>query len=135
MSEKDPYRPRPFRPKKGEEKEVLEFLEIQDNLGDSIRYLIQKEIAENGVRNLQEYIPAKRNKEYFKNIKAIDNSKTTVIYKDILHEEKVLDMKNNMSNLDKLETVGELKDVEEEKELKDPIEFVEEDEEIPNCYL
>lgn len=34
---------------------------MQGIYSDSIRYLIEKEIAENGLRNLQHFIPSKRN--------------------------------------------------------------------------
>ena len=37
--------------------ELMKFASAQTNFTDSVRYLIEKEIFENGVRNLQEYIP------------------------------------------------------------------------------
>lgn len=46
-----------FSIKKNVEPEVLEFFAAQSNFSDSILYLVQKEIAENGVRDLQRYIP------------------------------------------------------------------------------
>ncbi|WP_034869095.1 hypothetical protein [Clostridium lundense] len=48
---------------------LIEFAEKQTNFTDTIRYLIQKEIYENGIRNLQEHIPTTRDDEYFKKIK------------------------------------------------------------------
>ena len=46
--------------------ELIAFVNAQGNLNDTITYLIEKEIAENGIRNLQNIIPAKRDKNYFK---------------------------------------------------------------------
>lgn len=40
---------------------VLEFANCQSNFTDTILYLIEKEIAENGVRNLQQHVPLVRN--------------------------------------------------------------------------
>ena len=59
--EKKPKTAYTFKPKKNEVQEIITFLEIQSNLNDAIRYLIEKEIAENGVRNLGEFIPSVRN--------------------------------------------------------------------------
>jgi len=41
---------------------LKEFCLKQSNLTDSIRYLIEEEIKKNGIRNLQEFIPAVRPK-------------------------------------------------------------------------
>lgn len=41
---------------------LKEFCMQQSNLTDTIRYLIEEEIKKNGMRNLQEYIPAVRPK-------------------------------------------------------------------------
>lgn len=46
--------------KKDESEAVLDWLNMQSNLSDSIRYLIESDIARNGIRNLQEHIPAIR---------------------------------------------------------------------------
>lgn len=39
----------------------MQWLNAQTNLMDSLRYLMEKEISENGVRNLQMFIPMERN--------------------------------------------------------------------------
>ncbi|WP_168122329.1 hypothetical protein [Paenibacillus sp. HB172176] len=49
-----------LKTKKGEDPLVMEWLNAQSNLMDSIRYLVEKEIAASGVRNLQTCIPAER---------------------------------------------------------------------------
>lgn len=51
--------------------ELIEFVNKQSNLNDTITYLIEKEIAENGIRDLQNVIPAKRDKNYFKKLKEV----------------------------------------------------------------
>ncbi|OIJ11829.1 hypothetical protein BKP37_15445 [Anaerobacillus alkalilacustris] len=49
-----------LKTKKTEAVEVLDWINCQLNLMDSIRYLIENEIKENGIRNLQNFIPANR---------------------------------------------------------------------------
>lgn len=55
----------PVKFKKDEAAEVLEFANIQSNFCDTVRYLIEKEISENGIRNIQKFIPPVRDAEYF----------------------------------------------------------------------
>ncbi|ALS25925.1 hypothetical protein ABEV74_13050 [Paenibacillus cisolokensis] len=50
-----------LKTKKNEAEAIMEWLNCQSNLMDSIRYLIENEIRANGVRNLQQFIPADRN--------------------------------------------------------------------------
>jgi len=49
--------------KEDEEQLVIDWINTQSIYADSMRYLIQKEIAENGVRNLQLFIPRIRDIE------------------------------------------------------------------------
>ena len=49
-----------FRPRQDEAEEIKEFLAKQSNFGDAIRYLIENEILENGIRDMSQHIPAKR---------------------------------------------------------------------------
>lgn len=46
--------------------DLIEFASLQTNFTDTIRYLIEKEIYSNGIRNLQEFIPTERDEKYFK---------------------------------------------------------------------
>lgn len=64
----------PIKFKKNEREDILEFANKQTNFNDTIRYLIEKEIAENGIRNLQEYIPPVRDHNYFKTVSTKGNS-------------------------------------------------------------
>lgn len=67
--------------KRNVEPEVLEFLEKQSNYSDSILYLIQKEIAENGIRDMQLFIPSRRSIESLRellNIKEVVEIKQSV---------------------------------------------------------
>lgn len=50
-----------LKTKKSEDPAVMDWINAQSNLMDSLRYLIEREIAQHGVRNLQAYIPAERN--------------------------------------------------------------------------
>ncbi|QJC53947.1 hypothetical protein HGI30_22075 [Paenibacillus albicereus] len=49
-----------LKTKKNESPEVMDWINGQSNLMDSIRYLVENEIRANGVRNLQLFIPAER---------------------------------------------------------------------------
>jgi len=50
-----------LKTKKTEDPAVMSWINAQTNLMDSLRYLIEMEIRQNGIRNLQAYIPAERN--------------------------------------------------------------------------
>ena len=50
-----------FKTRKEEHESIMTWINTQDNLTDSLRFLIEREISENGIRNLQEYVPATRN--------------------------------------------------------------------------
>ncbi|TJY41790.1 hypothetical protein E5161_11330 [Cohnella pontilimi] len=49
-----------LKTKKSEDPLVMQWINTQTNLMDSIRYLIENEIRSNGVRNLQAIIPTER---------------------------------------------------------------------------
>jgi hypothetical protein len=49
-----------LKTKKNESPVIIEWINGQTNLMDSIRYLIENEVTANGVRNLQHHIPAQR---------------------------------------------------------------------------
>ncbi|UUZ82475.1 hypothetical protein LJK88_50425 [Paenibacillus sp. P26] len=50
-----------LKTKKTEDPSVMNWINAQTNLMDSLRYLIENEIRQNGVRNLQAFIPMERN--------------------------------------------------------------------------
>ncbi|WP_284240557.1 hypothetical protein [Paenibacillus glycanilyticus] len=49
-----------LKTKKNEDPLVMAWLNAQTNLMDSLRYLMENEIMQNGVRNLQMFIPMER---------------------------------------------------------------------------
>ncbi|WCK54492.1 hypothetical protein PP175_25005 [Aneurinibacillus sp. Ricciae_BoGa-3] len=49
-----------LKTKKNESPIIIEWINCQTNLMDSIRYLIENEVTVNGIRNLQNHIPAER---------------------------------------------------------------------------
>lgn len=49
-----------LKTKKSEDPAVMQWINAQTNLMDSLRYLIENEINQSGVRNLQAYIPTER---------------------------------------------------------------------------
>lgn len=49
-----------FKTSKYENEDIITWLNSQSNVTDSIRYLIEQDISNYGLRNLQESIPAKR---------------------------------------------------------------------------
>jgi hypothetical protein len=50
-----------LKTKKTEDPSVMNWINAQTNLMDSLRYLIEHEVLQNGVRNLQTFIPVERN--------------------------------------------------------------------------
>jgi hypothetical protein len=62
--------------------DVLRFLECQSNFSDSIVYLIEKEIMENGIRNLGNFIPQERTKEYWRNYFKQQNKSNNIAAED-----------------------------------------------------
>ncbi|KGP78093.1 MULTISPECIES: hypothetical protein [Paenibacillus] len=65
--------------KEDEEQLVLDWINAQSVYADSMRYLIQKEIAENGIRNLQLYIPRIRDIETIKTLLPSDSVRPTTM--------------------------------------------------------
>jgi len=51
-----------LKTKKSEDPLIMLWLNSQSNLMDSLRYLVENEIAVNGVRNLQAFVPMERNR-------------------------------------------------------------------------
>lgn len=49
-----------LKTKKNESPLIVDWINNQSNLMDSIRYLIENEVTANGIRNLQNHIPAQR---------------------------------------------------------------------------
>lgn len=49
-----------FRLKTNEQQEIINWINEQSNVSDSIRYLIEQDIIEKGYRDIQETIPSKR---------------------------------------------------------------------------
>lgn len=49
-----------LKTKKNELPIIVDWINCQTNLMDSIRYLIEKELMTNGLRNLQLHVPAER---------------------------------------------------------------------------
>ncbi|QHW35451.1 hypothetical protein GZH47_31630 (plasmid) [Paenibacillus rhizovicinus] len=68
-----PGKPIVMKLREDEETVVLDWINLQTVYSDSIRYLIQKEIAENGLRNLQHFIPQFRTVETLKSINVISS--------------------------------------------------------------
>lgn len=105
-----------FKPKANEDKRIIKFLDIQTNFADTFRYLIEKEIAENGVRDLSLFIPSKRNIDFMRESLGIDNDKFLEQEIEILNDESIIiqkkekrkNKKNNTENLDKVEKTDEL---------------------------
>lgn len=50
-----------LKTKKNEDPAVMDWINSQSNLMDSLRYLIEREIQQFGVRNLQTVVPTERN--------------------------------------------------------------------------
>jgi hypothetical protein len=82
-TEAKPGKPIVMKLRDDEEIEIMEWLNLQITYSDSIRYLIQKEIAENGLRNLQLYVPQTRTIESIKAQMASVSAQTPVVLNSI----------------------------------------------------
>ncbi|EIT86028.1 hypothetical protein A374_06901 [Fictibacillus macauensis ZFHKF-1] len=49
-----------LKTKKNEAPAIIDWINAQSNLMDSIRFLVENEIKANGVRNLQQHVPSDR---------------------------------------------------------------------------
>lgn len=65
-----------FRPQRKSHFDVTNWALLQSNLNDALNYLIEKEIAENGLRNLADIIPSKRTPKYFESLNTRTKSKS-----------------------------------------------------------
>lgn len=88
MAKKDPNQ-FSIRFPKTADKRIIKFLEKQSNKADSLAFLIEQEILNNGIRNLQEHIPAvrelpeqlgieKEEKTQIENNKNIESSESSI---------------------------------------------------------
>lgn len=93
---------------------VLEFLMKQTHLSDALRYLVEKEIAENGIRDLSKYIPSVRGQAFFDK----GNKNTTEFKEAILkpskeeQSSKSTQEKTNESNLTSNDNSDSLSEIE-----------------------
>lgn len=106
------YYPVKFK-KQEENPDVIKFAAIQSNFADAVRYLIEKEIAQNGIRDLSNFIPQKRTKEYFK---ALLNSNRDAVINEISIEKVEPVLINSITQNDRV--------YDDEKEIDD-VEIVE----------
>jgi hypothetical protein len=97
-----------FKPGVNEAADIISFIEKQSNFNDAIRYFIEKEIAENGIRDLSNYIPAKRNIESlktvinadaFNNVASANNAPINAIKEVSKIEDKEASISSGQSNV------------------------------------
>jgi hypothetical protein len=53
--------------KNGTDKRILDFVDMQSNFSDVVTYLLEKEVFENGLRDVSQFIPQIRTQAYFEN--------------------------------------------------------------------
>ena len=61
--------------KNGVNPKVMEFVLAQTNFSEAITYLIEKELYENGLRDLVKYVPMLRTTEYFDTVQPHEPAK------------------------------------------------------------
>lgn len=117
--EKDDKDKRSFPVKfaKYEKVEIIDFALAQTNWNDTVRYLIEKEIYENGIRNLSKIIPKERDNEYFDSLfKDRDIKRQDIkIESNTIRIEKI-EAANKPSNEDPEELPSEEKEIDKPKE-------------------
>ncbi|QQZ64632.1 hypothetical protein JI735_33830 (plasmid) [Paenibacillus sonchi] len=85
----------PWKLSNDEEQAILDWFNAQTVVVDSLRYLVQKEIAENGIRNLQQILPQKRTIESVRKLLHITEAP---ISSDL--EDRIIDKGEALRNLD-----------------------------------
>lgn len=121
----------PLRLRAGEDPRIAEFLNLQSGgYGDVLRYLIEKEIALNGVRDLTLIIPSRRNIDV---LAATDTNKVATSLKKTDFDKK----KVEIAVAEEKSELEEQKDeVNISKKIKMDDENTEDEEdEIPSCYI
>lgn len=98
MKEKKPGDHIILRLKNTESPLILEWINSQSNLSDSIRYLVEEEIKAHSVRDLQEHIPAKR--------KPLEVQVETAVTQEIEGNQRVSTEKNVVTR-DKPQSISE----------------------------
>ena len=79
------------------DEKVIDFIEKQSNFSETMTYLIEKELYENGNRDLVYHIPIVRNQEYFESL----FNKQPIEVKTLDNEQDEQDKKEN-ETFDKL---------------------------------
>lgn len=85
-----------LKPKKNADS-VKDWLKLQSHYEDAITYLIEKEIFENGLRDLSYIIPRKRNDDYFETLFAKVTPKKNY-YNSFMNPEQQSDNEPTYSN-------------------------------------
>lgn len=118
---------------KSEEKVVINFLNLQDNQTNAIRYLIMKEVKENGYRNLINIIPAKLTEEYFDyNFPELENKEEQIKQVEV-KENKIINNELSISNDDSIKQTEIVK--KDDAADINTTQKIEDTEEIAECFL
>lgn len=149
----------PLRLRAGDDPRIAEFLNSQSGgYGDVIRYLIEKEIALNGVRDLTLIIPSRRNIDVLaatlisndtnnlKTVAAASIKKDDIDEKEEKVEIAVTEVKNeseeqkNEVNTNKNIEIDDNykapeKNIDSIKEKKEEKQEQDDEDEIPSCYM
>lgn len=119
---------------KSEEKVVINFLNLQDNQTNAIRYLIMKEVKENGYRNLNNIIPAKLTEEYFDyNFPELENKEEQIEQVVEVKENKIINDELSISNDDSIKQTEIVK--KDDAADINTTQKIEDTEEIAECFL
>ena len=129
------------------EKTCLEFIKAQGNYSNAIKYLILKEVHENGIKNLSKFIPEKISDDFFtsdsfnkvniskekhpsvKSNTLNENSEKTSKKEDIPKTDIIKKFEGNTGKIKKIEDKKNIIEKTEEETLNI------EDIDIPSCYL
>ena len=151
----------PLSLRANEDPRIREFLELQSGgYSDVLRYLIEKEIAENGIRDLTALIPARRSIDNFYQVGGTSNvpsnhtikpqiedssevEYTSTESKEAKKEKEIEDEEHSTSSKEVEFTVHASRNIEESlTKVQNIVEEIsveeneeeEDDDEIPDCY-
>lgn len=115
--------------KQDTEQACIKFIEMQDNYTNAIRYLILKEIKENGYRNLNKFIPAQVTEEYFDYNYSSGNNNNNNITDNLKKDYSINEVKQEKNLNKKNSSKSELTNVKNDNNKQNNQEV-----KIPSCF-
>lgn len=117
------------------EKTCIDFINKQGNYTNAIKYLIMKEVHENGLRNLSNFIPSELSDEYFEQIKSNHIKYSDNSTNESFQHPNEIDIIDNNKDISKKEDDLKKNNVEIQENRDTELMNDGNDIKVPSCYL